>query len=267
MKKYTALILATGLLMGTAYFVPQTAAGRLLTVELTAPVIGEFTEDIAVSGIVEETSSREVTVNLPLIPREVLVSIGDAVAAGDVIATVDAQATRSALYRLVESVSAVPEEYKEYITAIGSLGLDEALLDQALPQTITAPASGIITSLELSPGTLAAPQSAVCTISRLENLRIRMSVAEADADRVEEGDPVVFRATATGQQLYAGRVSRVFPAASQTIAGLSQQTVVGLYVTPEEAADRLKPGYSVTGVIRKGEGEKRLVIPYEAVRR
>lgn len=276
MKQYISLGIATVLLATAAYTLPGWMVDRIQQVELTVPVEREFSQDIPVSGIVEERSSREITVPFPVVVGDVWVSVGDRVEANQLIATVDTVGTRTALLNLVQSIGTIPEEYLQYAAMLEQLaaeydldsiakGLTEETLAGLIPAEIRAPASGVVTTLSLTAGGMASYGETLGTISELEGLRIRMSVGEADADRVQEGDTVVFRATATGGTQYAGSIERVFPAATQTISGLSQQTVVGLYVTPEGDTDRLKPGYSVTGVVRKGEGVSALILPYEAI--
>ena len=261
-KKYGLLFFMTAILLAVSAAVPFLVPGMVTQVELMHPTRQEFSDDIYVSGSVEALQTKEVYVDLPLVPDQVFVSIGDTVSANQVLATVDVNATRTALLNLVEAANVIPEEY---ISVAGLIGLDASLIETYLPNQILAPASGTVTSLALVSGTLAAPKTAVCSISKEGALRIRLTVSEEYADRVEAGQEVVFRASATGQEKYVGRVERVFPTATQTLVGTSAQTVVGLYVSLQEDYDRLKPGYTVTGVIKDEEPQSALIIPYEAV--
>lgn len=94
---------------------------------------------------------------------------------------------------------------------------------------------------------------------------MNMNVNELDCDRVQKGDSVSFKATATKDEVYHGKVSRVFPTAQTTLMGSEKQTVVGFYVELNEVYEKLKPGYTVTGVVKKGEPEICLTVPYEAI--
>ncbi|MEG0693453.1 MAG: HlyD family efflux transporter periplasmic adaptor subunit, partial [Oscillospiraceae bacterium] len=109
------------------------------------------------------------------------------------------------------------------------------------------------------------PKSTVCTISRTDIMRVRMTVDEVNADKVEVGNTVVFKASATGDVKYTGKVDRIFPTATKTISGTSQVTVVGLYVRLDAKYSKLKPGYSVNGVVKKQGDVVAMTVPYESI--
>lgn len=270
-KKRTALALGTAALCTFLLALPALPGRPVAYVDLIQPGYCALTDDIYVSGEVEETIRKEVYVNLPLVPGEVQVSVGDWVEVNQPLATVDLPASSAALFQLAETLELLPDGAVAAMAGISQAlpeweeSLSASRLESLLPTEILAPASGVVTSLELSPGALALPQTAVCTISRLEGLRLRMSVEEASAERIQPGDPVLFKAEATGEEVYAGTVTSIFPAASKTLVGASQQTVVGLYVSVDSPA-RLKPGYTVRGVVRQGEETQALLVPYEAIR-
>lgn len=261
-RKYGLLFFMTAILMAVSAAIPFLIFNMVTQVELIHPTRQEFSDDIYVSGSVEALQTKEVYVDFPLVPEQVFVSIGDTVSANQVLATIDVNATRTALLNLVEAANVIPEEY---ISIAGLIGLDAELIESSLPNQILAPASGTVTSLSLISGTLAVPKTAVCSISKEEATRVRLTVSEEYADRVEAGQEVIFRASATGQEKYVGRVERVFPTATQTLVGTSAQTVVGLYVSLMGDYNRLKPGYTVSGVIKDQDPQSALIIPYEAI--
>ena len=284
LKKYVLLLTATILLAAAAYAVPGWAVGRIPRVDLIYPTVGSVSQNIPATGTVEELSRTDITVPIPVVIRNVRVSVGDAVEAGQVLADVDPDATRAALLNLIQSVAALPEEYRDYADQLEEQylqplqdlaaaygvtdwtgGMTEELLGSLVPAQILAPATGTITSLSLSAGKMTGYGTPVGCISQPDRIRLHMSVNEADADQIQEGDTVVFRATATGEDKYAGTVTRVFPSATQTMSGLTTQTVVGFYVTPIGESSKLKPGYSVTGVVRRESGQPCLFLPYEAI--
>lgn len=291
MKKYVGLLLTAVLLTAVFLSLPAAVEHYVPAVAVTFPLQTRFSDKIYASGTVEEEVRTDVTVELPIVPQKVCVLVGDQVEANALLATVDIPATRRAILSLLSSIDGLSAESlsvfqsligTEALTALSSSetltadfselikqlqnGTDITLLDSYLPTEIRSPAAGTITSMNLTPGSIALPQTPVCTVSRTDSLLIRMTVPEADADSIQEGDPVIFTASATGNEMYAGSISRIFPSANQTIIGTSQQTVVGFYVTPEADTGRLKPGYSVDGIIRTGAEQIGLVVPYEAIR-
>ena len=48
-----------------------------------------YTETLTVSGTVEEIRKKELTLQYPVVPGEILAEVGDTVTYGDVLATVD----------------------------------------------------------------------------------------------------------------------------------------------------------------------------------
>lgn len=262
MKKYGILFTATALLAAVSFFLPG-LFHTAVTVTLVRPQAETVTHQIYTAGNVEEEHKKEVFAELPVVPSQVLVDIGDTVTTGQLLARVDTAATQAALFSMLDAANLIPEEY---MAVIGNISLPENLITDHLPTEILAPSSGVVTSVGLIEGVLSLPTAAICTISSLDRLRLRMTVSETDADLVKEGDTVVFRASATGSQKYEGTVERVFPTATKTVVGTGVQVQVGLYVKPAKDYPRLKPGYSVNGVIVKEEGEVMLTIPYEAVR-
>jgi len=274
MRKYAALPLTVLLMVGFFLSLPAFVGKMVTPVSLLHPIERTLSRDISVSGTVEAKGSRDVSVQLPLVPERVEVEVGDSVEANQCIASVDQAATRAALFNLIESASLLPEEYvaamgsiQEYkeISLLHELGLDGAAVESLIPSEILAPAEGTVTALSLTPGGVAQPGTAVCTISMLSELRVFLSVEEGSAAAVSPGDRVVFKAAATGEEKYAGTVTKVFPTASKTLVGTSQQTMVGVYASIQGDTSRLKPGYTVDGVIKEESGGAVLCVPYEAV--
>ncbi len=94
---------------------------------------------------------------------------------------------------------------------------------------------------------------------------MKVTVDELDADSVKVGDTVVLKASATGEQKYVGRVDQIFPTATKTLVGTTQATVVSMYVSLNNDHNRLKPGYTVNGVIKHKDAKTVSILPYESV--
>ena len=242
--------------------IPSIVQNMTTFVEIVTPVKSRISEDVHINGMVEESIKKDIFVELPLVPDEVFVEIGDYVQAQDVIASVDAKATQAALFKLAESTNLIPTEFME---VMGSINISQQLVEDYVPTDIISPASGIVTAINLLPGAMTYPKSTVCTISKNDMMRVKMSVEEKHAEKIEVGDTVVFKASATEDIKYTGIVERIFPTATTTISGTSQVTVVGMYVKLDGNYSQLKPGYSVNGVIKKYGKEVAMTIPYEAI--
>ena len=263
-KKYWILTVAAVLFSAVFLFLPAMADGLVTRVELTRPSAVSAVSDILVTGIVEQQAQTELYPEIPLVIKEVLADAGDTVSAGQPIATVDLNATKEALVSLLKAAEVVPEKYLE---AFSDVHVDESMLSAVIPETLCAPASGTLLTTLLSPGKLVTPQSPAAVIGKGGTLRIKLSVPEDVIGTVKTGDLAVFKTNATGTSRYGAIVTKIAPAAEQTISGTSQQTVVYVYATVCTDATNLRPGYTVTASIKNAQqtNATAMLVPYEAV--
>lgn len=245
-----------------AYLIPQICLDLIPLIQTVSPVDTSISRNVYTSGVVEERTRREVRAELPLVPQQVMVAVGDVVAPNQIIATIDKAATQAALFSLADSAKLIPAEYAE---AFSGFSVTSDFIKSKLPDFLTAPMAGTITGLSLVQGAISTPQSVVCTISSIDSLRLRLSVDEAEVSKVKVGDKVVVKATATQEAEYVGAIEKIFPTAAKELSGTSTKTVVSLYVKPVGETGALKPGYNVTGSIIIGASEVVRIIPYEAV--
>lgn len=262
MKKYIIMELIIIPLIILALLIPTFVGWAVTTVPVTPLVETMYSDYIYVDGILEEKSKKDIIAELPIVPENIYFTVGDYVEINDVIADIDVDATSAALYNLTSLADIVPAEY---IEAIGKLSIDPNEFLGYIPTEITAPASGTITAITLVEGAISRPKTTVVTIAKTDEMRVKMTVNELEADNVQLDDEVIFKASATGNETYIGKVSKVFPTASKTLVGTTQATVVGLYVTITSEHTRLKPGYSVTGVIKQNVEQTASIVPYEAI--
>ncbi len=135
----------------------------------------------------------------------------------------------------------------------------QAALDSA---TITAPFDGVITSVEVLPGDLVAPNSLAFRIDNLNNLLVDVDISEVDINQVKPGQPVTLSFDAILGKEYQGEVVEVSP------VGFQQQGLVSFTVTVRviDADEEVRPGLTaaVQIVVRQVEGA--LLIPNRAVR-
>lgn len=262
MKKKVISILIVTLMVSAALYTPKYFEKSVIPVQITKVATTTFTNDIFVSGVVEELSKKDVIVQLPLVPSKVYYGIGDKVKLNDVLADVDVEATTAALFDLTDATNLIPQEY---VAAIAGLNIDDTMINTYVPKQIVAPADGVVTAISLVSGGICTPNSSVVTISNQDEIRLKMSVSENDIDGVQKGDTVVFKASATGEQKYVGNVDLIFPTANKTIVGTSQATVVNLYVKLSDYYQALKPGYTVSGVVKSPVARNVYILPYECI--
>lgn len=226
-----------------------------------------YTETFTVSGVVESPNQRELTLDFPVIPRKVLVKEGDSVSYGDPIATVDRQATVQAVAALAQQYTGeLPDGLEDQIQEAFSSVSDEVAENlDFLPETITAPMTGVITSLSLTPGELYLPMAPAATVSTVETLQLRLYVPESKVGLIQKGEEFTFTASAVKDGLFAADILRFSPSAYQKLDGLSYQTVVDVVAKVDDSFNALRPGYTVQAEIPAGEEEVLWLLPYEAV--
>lgn len=262
MKKIIILELIMVPLFAIALFMPNMMEKMITEVEVTSLTKENYSEDIYINGCIEANNEKDIIAEIPIVPEKIYYSVGDKVEANSVIADIDVPATQAALFNIAQTVSAIPQEY---IDVVKNFNIDEDIIKSYIPTQITAPTDGVITSMDLTEGVIATPKSTALTISKIDKLRVKVSVNELQADKVKFGDKVVFKASATGEEKYLGRIERIFPTATKTIVGTTQSTVVSMYVTMDNKYERLKPGYTVNGVIKQPVNKTVNVLPYESV--
>ncbi len=84
----------------------------------------------------------------------------------------------------------------------------DKLADSIAECTVTAPRSGIITSLNVSEGSIPSTD-ALMTIEDSGALKITVQINEADILNIHEGQPAIVKTNATGDQEFEAEVSRV----------------------------------------------------------
>ena len=268
MKKYIILLAVTVGIIGGMLIFPEVAEAKVPEVQVVTMQDLPYTETLTVSGTVEEIRKKELTLQYPVVPGEILAEVGDTVTYGDVLATVDTEATKQAILSYAAQYSdslpedLIPDQLQTVLAAVDGDQVFEAL---ELPTEILAPASGTITSLSLHQGELFLPQTAAATISYMDSLQLRLSVPEKDISLISPGQQILFTATAIEGGTFAATVRRISPTAYQQLNGLSYETVVDVLATVEDDFDVLRPGYSVRAEIAYGEEEILHLFPYEAV--
>jgi HlyD family secretion protein len=149
-----------------------------------------------------------------------------------------------------------PEEIE---LAEARIAAAQATLDQA---SITAPFSGVITSVDILPGDLVAPSTLAFRIDHLQNLLVDVSVSEVDINQIDVGQPVTLEFDAILGKEYQGEVVEVSP------VGIQEQGLVSFKVTIQliDADDEVRSGLTAAVQIVVRQVNDALLIPNRAVR-
>ncbi|WP_077533609.1 efflux RND transporter periplasmic adaptor subunit [Massiliimalia massiliensis] len=262
-KRMSILLGATVLLMAAALSLPQIVTGAVLhDVTVVQPTYSSYYDKISATGKIEAVSQSSLTTQLPLVPKEVFVNLGDTVKNGDVIAEIDFEESKQALLALLSLYDAVPDELSGVLQ---SIKIDQEQLEALIPSQITADFSGVISALNLTKGSVTQPTETVATIADLEHLRAVLRVPEDYAAQLKRGQEVTLKMSALDQKKYHGTVQTISPAAKETMVGTTKQTVVDVYVSISDQDSALKSGYTTVGTIRLNDTQELMTIPYSAI--
>lgn len=230
-------------------------------ISVIKPINKEIVDNIYVTGTLVEKSRRSIKLDIPVVVNNVYHELGDTVSNGAVIADIDVLATKTALLEYLSSLANIPDSYSDLISDID---VDAQKLLNFIPSKVIANTSGTITELNLISGFTTTIGETLVTISDLSKLYCKFSVSEEQMRNIAVGDEVLFKSLALNDQVFRGSVASIAPTAKEKLVGMSKQTVVDIYVNMGQS-DLLKPGYSVTGEIKKTLDNNVMTIPYTAI--
>jgi len=121
---------------------------------------------------------------------------------------------------------------------------------------VRSPFAGVITHRLMEPGEMAAPGSAVVTVTRLDPVQLRVYLTEVEVGRIRLGQPVEVFLDATPQAALAGQVSYISPVAEFTPKNVQTRQdrvklVFAVEVTLGNANGQLKPGLPADAVFEE----------------
>lgn len=245
-RKYMIAVIALLAVVGGAWWAvsrPETLSVPVHTV--TARTV-RYTA--AYSGKVESAESKSVYTDTACIAGEVLVKTGQVVEKGDVLFTVDAEATRQ--------VAATLAGYGDF---------DDP--EMPLTEELVAPVRGIVSTLNVKEGEITDTSKPCVVISSSEALQVKLSVPERGLTPLYEGQRVAVSGVAFDKEAYAGTVSAIASSARAQLSGTTSETVVDVTVAldPADIDESLRVGLSALAEILLEESANTLVVPYEAV--
>ncbi len=231
-----------------------------------------------VTGLLEPIRTVAVNAQLSGALLDVPVEEGSRVAAGQVLATIDAReleaqvraaeatftfakatAERSAELFRQQIVTAAENERDQ-----SALASAEATLAQLRTRlgfaVIKSPIDGVVTMRSVQAGDIVSPNSRLFTVSDLTTLVVRLPVSELEVAQLRTGADVSLAVDALGGAAFPGRIRRIFPSADS----VSRLVPVEVAVTGS-ATSQLRPGYTVRATLRLGARADALVLPTRAV--
>ena len=244
MKKYRILLSVTlpllaALILWRIWGLPSSVAVTVHTVRCRT-----VEETVRCTGVVESAQQHAVYTALPCLASEVLAEEGRTVQAGDVLFTVDVDAT----------VAAVNASGANRITAAD------------VRRELTAPVSGVVLNVGVKAGGMTDVARPCVVIASMEQLQLSVLVRESQLRRVAVGQRVHVSGDAFAQERYGGALTHIAPMAQSTIS-LGGETAVEAIVTLDEGQTdaSLRLGLTAKAEVVVNEWQNIPVVPYECV--
>ena len=215
-----------------------------LTVETALVQVGRVEETVSCNGVVEAGELTGVYASCTCILEEVTVQVGQRVKAGDVLATVDKEATKA--------------------LQLSGDRLSDALSLSAMNTEICAPTEGIVVSVDAVDGGMADPSVPCVTIAAYEDLQVRVMIREKLLPTLEVGQSVKVSGAGFDRDVYTGKLSEIAAAVSNLGDG---ESVVEGVVTLDDgmADDSMCIGLSAKVKVVVSAVDDGLLVPYESV--
>lgn len=202
-------------------------------------------QTVSCSGVVEAGSSYPVLMSAACVLREVEVQKGQLVQAGEVLARLDKDASRAAVVQSVGEAAQV-------------------LALAAAPETVTAPVSGVLVSVNASAGDYLSIGEPLAVLAPTDSLQVRVAIREKDLPRLRVGQTVHIRGDGFEKTVYEGELTRISASGTQTSTG--DTVVEGIVTLKEGQADAsLRLGLTARAQVVTATASEGLLLPYAAI--
>ena len=237
----------------------QTVASRVVSQEMS------FT------GTVEAQVVNNIAPQQPLRIKEIRFDVGDRVKKGQLLVTLD----NSSLVQAKAQLDNAKKEY-ERTNELYEFGgaskseWDSRRLQYEVAQTaynnlventkLISPISGIVTARNYDKGDMYSGASPVLVVAQITPVKIMINVSEPLFAKVKKGMGVNVTLDAYGDEVFAGKVARVYPTINQTTHTFQVE------VSIPNLNERVRPGMFARVTLPYGKS-KNVVIPDQAVQK
>ena len=274
------MALALALLAGCANKNEKAAESAPVKVT-TATVVNQSTvQRLNFSGTVEAGQTIPLTFEMTGTVQKVLVESGDAVSAGQLLATIDKTDARNMYEMTLAKQKQAQDAYDRLKTVYekGSLpevkwiemqtNLEQANSSLKIAENnlkkceLKSPVSGIVGRRNVEPGMSALSiTGAPIEIVDLKTVNIKISIPEKEIGKLKKGAEATFTVGALGGKEFNGEVTNISPVADR----LSRTYEAKIQVN--NRGGELKPGMVCDVRIDIADNQKRLLVPYLCVTR
>ena len=179
--------------------------------------------------------------------KQILVAVGDRVAAGQVVARMEAtqaSATQIQLADAKTNFARMDELYKvggiskaQWEQAKSALEQAKLSYGNASENTLLrSPISGFVTAKNYDNGDVTSPAQPILVIQQVSPLKVVVNVSEQYYTRLKPGLEAHLSVEALGEQIFSGRITKVYPTVDATTH------TVGVEIEVANKDQRLRPG-------------------------
>ena len=237
----------------------QRVSSRMVTQE------GYFT------GTVEAQVVNNIAPQQPLRIKEIRVDVGDRVKKGQLLVTLD----NSSLVQAKAQLDNAKKEW-ERTNELYEFGgaskseWDSRRLQYEVAQTaynnlventkLISPISGVVTARNYDKGDMYSGAQPVLVIAQIKPVKIMINVSEPYFAKVKKGMEVYVTLDAYGEEVFKGKVARVYPTINQATHTFQVEVML------PNANERVRPGMFARVTLPYGK-KNRVVIPDQAVQK
>lgn len=242
MKKYMLLALCTAVALAAIFGIRQYTGRPRATVTVTELQATAVRRTVECTGKIQASKTQDVFVSVPCVAGTVYVKEGQRVKQGEALFAVDTEATMQVLSQL--GASAV-----------------------APVSTVTAPVSGVVKSMRVTTGGVAAPETPCAVIAVDGGVRVAIVIREKHLSRVSVGQTAEISGVAFNKERYHGTVTHIADTAHQEYVGAVSATVVDAVISLDEgeADDSLRSGLNARATVVTEVLEDVLLVPYGCI--
>ncbi len=243
------LVLLTVLAVGGMLFYDAAVTADIPSVKTVILERQDVVERVVCAGTVTAGDGVEVYAPMPCVAGTVAVEVGDRVKEGDVLLTIDRTATLAMVLG-----AGIPETGTVAVSA-------------TLPQTVTAPADGVVSAIGAVKGATLATDAPCVVLSNGDHMAVSIAVRETMLPRLAEGQEVMLSGAAFAKKEYKGIITDIASSARSRLNGTVSETVIDAVVTPIEGEVDASwmIGLTAKAAVTVGVREQVLLIPYECV--
>lgn len=258
-KKYLLLFVLTVMAFFGSFRIPDVMTALAPQVKTITVGRQDITISVRCSGTIEDMAAYPVQSDLPLYVKEVAVEEGEKVNKGQLLFSVDKEATVQAAHFM----SSLSDGSGGSVAA--SSVLTSNLLVGQIPEAVYAPADGIVKELTISSGELCMPGKCALSLSGEQGVQMRAAFSESIIASVFPGQQAKITGNGFQGTVYSGRIVSLDESAKQIVRTTGTETVVEGVISIDGDGSGLRSGYNAQAEIVTDIHENALLVPYEAV--